>query len=71
MIKPVPNPCEPHCPRRSSTCHGTCKEYEKYVNFRHQISEARRLDHDTTAALIRGAEKIKREAIRHAKSKGL
>lgn len=50
-------------------CHTTCRRYLEYVAERERIREARRIDHDTTSALIRGAEKIKREALR--RSKGL
>lgn len=25
------NPCKRECPKRSSTCHGTCKEYKDFV----------------------------------------
>lgn len=24
------HPCTPDCPRRSATCHSTCKEYQEY-----------------------------------------
>ena len=29
MVKPE-NPCVPDCPRRSSTCHGSCPDYSLY-----------------------------------------
>ena len=29
MVKPE-NPCAPDCPRRSSTCHGSCPDYSLY-----------------------------------------
>ena len=65
-------PCE-GCPDRtvSPNCHTTCEKYLSYAAYRERIRQARRLDHDATTALIRGAEKIKREAIRRSKSKGL
>lgn len=63
MFKPVKNPCH-ECTRRSITCHGSCEDYALYSNYREQIREARRRDHDVTAALIAGAEKIKREVYR-------
>lgn len=24
------NPCQPTCPKRSPTCHGTCKDYAEF-----------------------------------------
>ena len=24
------NPCKPDCPKRSATCHGTCKDYKEW-----------------------------------------
>ena len=52
-------------------CHTTCEKYLAFVAGREKIREIRRLDHDATTALILGAEKIKREALRRSKSKGL
>lgn len=26
----IENPCKRDCPRRSSTCHATCKDYKEY-----------------------------------------
>lgn len=36
MIENIKNPCDKHCPRRSMTCHSTCKEYLKFwkANFK-------------------------------------
>lgn len=34
-------PCTPDCPRRSTTCHGTCKEYAQAVAKNEKIRKAR------------------------------
>jgi hypothetical protein len=40
-MKPPRNPCPPTCPKRSSTCHGTCEDYLAYWSSNHVRDEER------------------------------
>lgn len=68
MIAPC-NGCSDRTVRPN--CHSTCERYLAYAAEREKIREARKTQQDATTALIKGAEKIKREALRRSKSKGL
>lgn len=35
------NPCHKECKIRSPTCHGSCKEYAKFVKYRERVREKR------------------------------
>lgn len=39
-----PNPCKKDCPKRSSTCHGSCKEYKEWKNEQDEMNKKARLD---------------------------
>jgi hypothetical protein len=37
----VPNPCKRDCPRRNSTCHSECKDYEKYTTYLKELHKVK------------------------------
>lgn len=39
-----PNPCRKDCPKRSSSCHGTCKEYKDWKEEQAVAKEKARQD---------------------------
>ena len=52
-------------------CHTRCERYLAYQAEREKIRAARQRDHIAISALVDGAEKIKKEALRRSKSKGM
>lgn len=41
------NPCDPKCPRRSETCHGTCPDYDIFWNKCEERRNLRAKENDT------------------------
>lgn len=39
-------PCDPECPERTATCHGTCKRYIDWREGLDAENEARRAEND-------------------------
>lgn len=63
-------PCK-DCPDRTVTpnCHTGCAKYLAFQAERERLRVARRADHDATHALVMGAMKIKKEALRRSKGR--
>lgn len=56
------NPCPPTCPKRSPTCHGTCKDYLEYWRFNREQDGIRYREAQLDQMKITGCQRAKKYA---------